>query len=152
MSELAASTDLAASRPLPLAGKGGGIVQQIKNFIAQPAVAKSLPLVGFISMIGLAALMWMAFSAAPGRTLLAGLEGAHTASVGEPLQSAGIRHSIDNSTGALSVSEDDYHQARMLLASQGLPRSAPDGAKVMEELPVGASRAVEGERIRSSRQ
>jgi flagellar M-ring protein FliF len=152
MSELAATNDLAASRPLPLAGKSGGIVQQIKNFIAQPAVAKSLPLVGFISMIGLAALLWMAFSAAPGRTLFSGLEDADKASVAEALESAAIGHSIDSSTGALSVSEDDYHQARMLLASQGLPRSAPDGAKVMEELPMGASRAVEGERIRSARQ
>jgi flagellar M-ring protein FliF len=153
MSELAASqsTDLAA-RPLPMSGKAGGIVQQIKNFIAQPAVAKSLPLVGFISMIALAALMWMAFSAAPGRTLFSGLEDADKASVAEALESAGIRHAIDSSTGALSVSEDDYHQARMLLASQGLPRSAPDGTKVMEELPMGASRAVEGERIRSARQ
>ena len=51
MSELAATpgTDLSA-RPLPAAGKSGGIVQQIKNFIAQPAVAKSLPLVGFVGM------------------------------------------------------------------------------------------------------
>jgi flagellar M-ring protein FliF len=152
MSELAASTDLAASRPLPLAGKGGGIVQQLKNFIAQPAVAKSLPLVGFISMIGLAALMWMAFSAAPGRTLFSGLEDADKAAVVEALQGAGISHTLDSGSGALTVSEDDYHQARMLLAGQGLPRSAPDGAKVMEELPMGASRAVEGERIRSARQ
>jgi flagellar M-ring protein FliF len=152
MSELAAKTDLAASRPLPIGGKGGGIMQQIRNFIAQPAVAKSLPLVGFISMIGLAALMWMAFSAAPGRTLFSGLEDADKAAVVEALQGAGISHSLDSSSGALTVSEDDYHQARMLLAGQGLPRSAPDGAKVMEELPLGASRAVEGERIRSARQ
>jgi flagellar M-ring protein FliF len=70
----------------------------------------------------------------------------------EALQGAGISHSLDSGSGALTVSEDDYHQAKMLLAGQGLPRSAPDGAKVMEELPMGASRAVEGERIRSARQ
>jgi flagellar M-ring protein FliF len=151
MSELAATTPLAA-RPLPLPGKGSGLVQQFKSFIAQPAVAKSLPLVGFISMIGMAALLWMAFSAAPGRTLFSGLEDADKAAVVEALEGAGIAHSLDSSTGALTVSEDNYHQAKMLLAGQGLPRSAPDGAKVMEELPMGASRAVEGERIRSARQ
>jgi flagellar M-ring protein FliF len=153
MSEIAATNtnDLAASRPLP-AGKGGGLMQQAKGFIAQPAVAKSLPLVGFIAMIGLAALMWMAFTAAPGRTLFSGLPDEDKAAVVEALESAGIGHALDSSTGALTVSETDYHQARMLLAGQGLPRSAPDGQKVMEELPLGASRAVEGERIRSARQ
>ena len=40
----------------------------------------------------------------------------------------------------------------MLLAGQGLPKSAPDGQTVMQDLPLGASRAVEGERIRASRQ
>jgi flagellar M-ring protein FliF len=103
-------------------------------------------------MIGMAALLWMAFSAAPGRTLFSGLEDADKAAVVEALEGAGIAHSLDSSTGALTVSEDNYHQAKMLLAGQGLPRSAPDGAKVMEELPMGASRAVEGERIRSARQ
>lgn len=153
MSELAATstTDLAA-RSLPSGGAPGGIMQQIRNFIAQPAVAKSLPLVGFIGMIGLAALLWMAFSAAPGRTLFSGLPDSDKAAVAEALETAGISHSIDSGSGALTVSEDNYHQARMVLAGQGLPRSAPDGAQAMEDLPLGASRAVEGERIRAARQ
>lgn len=151
MSELAATADLASARALP-SGRPGGIMQQIRNFTAQPAVAKSLPLVGFIGMIGLAALLWMTFSAAPGRTLFSGLPDADKQAVAEALQSAGISHSVDRSTGALTVSEDNYHQARMILAGQGLPRGAPDGAQAMENLPLGASRAVEGERIRASRQ
>ncbi len=51
MSELAATADLASARALP-SGRPGGIMQQIRNFTAQPAVAKSLPLVGFIGMLG----------------------------------------------------------------------------------------------------
>ncbi len=151
MSELAATADLASARPLS-SGRPGGIMQQIRNFTAQPAVAKSLPLVGFIGMLGLAALLWMTFSAAPGRTLFSGLPDADKQAVAEALQSAGISHSIDRNSGALTVSEDNYHQARMILAGQGLPRGAPDGAQAMENLPLGASRAVEGERIRASRQ
>lgn len=151
MSELAATADLASARALP-SGRPGGIMQQIRNFTAQPAVAKSLPLVGFIGMLGLAALLWMTFSAAPGRTLFSGLPDADKQAVAEALDSAGISHSLDRSSGALTVSEDNYHQARMILAGQGLPRGAPDGAQAMENLPLGASRAVEGERIRASRQ
>jgi flagellar M-ring protein FliF len=151
MSDIAASPTDLASRPLPASAKSG-VVQQIKSFAAQPAVAKSLPLVGFLGLIGLAALLWMTFSAAPGRTLFSGLADSDKAAVVEALETAGISHSLDSSTGALTVPDDKYHQARMLLAGQGLPKSAPDGTSVMEDLPLGASRAVEGERIRSSRQ
>jgi flagellar M-ring protein FliF len=152
MSDLAAPTptDL-SSRPLPAPGKAG-MLQQVKGFLAQPAVAKSLPLVGFVGLIGLAALLWMTFSAAPGRTLFSGLADADKAAVVEALEKGGIAHSLDSSTGAVTVSEDQYHAARMLLAGQGLPKSAPDGTQLMEDLPMGASRAVEGERIRASRQ
>ena len=153
MSELAATpNDIAATaRPLPLAGKAGGIMQQIKTFMGQPAVARALPAVGFIAMIGLAALLWMHFSASPGKTLFAGLPDADKAAVAEALEAGGISHSFD-SGGSITVADSDYHQARMLLASRGLPRSAPDGDQVISDLPLGASRAVEGERIRTARQ
>ena len=40
----------------------------------------------------------------------------------------------------------------MLLAQQGLPKSAPDGDAMISSLPMGASRAVEGERLRGARE
>ena len=40
----------------------------------------------------------------------------------------------------------------MLLASQGLPRGGQQGADVLTAMPLGASRAVEAERIRSARE
>lgn len=153
MTQLAATTDLAA-RPAASRQLAGltGIVQGAKGFAAQPAVAKSLPAIGLIALIGIAALIWMIFSAAPARTLFAGLPDEEKAAVVEALRTAGIEHEIDAATGAVAVSEDAYHQARMLLASQGLPRSGPDGGEVIASLPLGASRAVEGERIRGARE
>jgi flagellar M-ring protein FliF len=152
MSELAATSAIEiAAAARPATGKSGGIMQRIKAFTGQPAVAKSLPAVGMIVLLGLAALLWMAFSAAPGRTIFAGADDADKAAIVEALEQGGISHKVDSS-GAVTVSEDDFHKARMLLASRGLPRSAPDGNQVMADLPLGASRAVEGERIRASRQ
>ena len=61
-----------ARAPPPLRsfrGAAGGV----RAFIAQPAVAKSLPLVGMVAMLGLAAMLWMIFSAAPSRTLFSNL-------------------------------------------------------------------------------
>ena len=141
--------------PLP-AGRGSGLfangLQQLRGIAAQPAVAKSLPALAFIALAGIAALIWMAVSAPPGRDLFTGLPDDDKAVVAEALRGAGIDYSLDKETGALSVSQNDYHQAKMLLASQGLPKSAPDGNELIANLPLGSSRAVEGERLRSARE
>jgi flagellar M-ring protein FliF len=159
MSELAASTDLTpSSARIPVASGAGsgttlrGAVQSLRSFAAQPAVAKSLPAIGFVVLIALAAMIWMAFSAPPARTLFAGASDEEKAAIVEALQTAGIDNSVNQSTGEVQVSESDYHQARMLLASQGLPRSGPDASEALGNLPLGSSRAVESERIRSARE
>jgi flagellar M-ring protein FliF len=124
----------------------------LRGFLAQPAVAKSLPLAGMVAMLGLAAMLWMIFSAAPSRALFANLPDEEKAQAVEALTSAGISHSIDNATGAINVSEDDYHRARMLAAQRGLPRGGQNGAEMIGSMPLGASRAVETERIRGARE
>lgn len=145
------------ARPLATTPAGGasplrGITLGARNFLSQPAVVKSLPLLGFLALVGLAAIIWMTLSAAPGRTLFAGMEEAEKAAVVEALNTAGVANSIDRSTGAITVSEDDYYRARMLLASQGLPRGGQTGSEAIGEMPLGASRAVETERIRGARE
>lgn len=159
MSELAATPEVmpATTRPVTLAptARGGGVnalLGQARTFAAQPAVAKSLPAIGLIALLGLAAMIWMAFSAPPSRSLFSGLADQDKAAVADALNTAGIPYKLDRTTGALSVSDADYYQAKMLLASQGLPKSAPDGNEMISNLPLGASRAVEGERLRGARE
>ncbi|MBX3560532.1 MAG: flagellar M-ring protein FliF [Sphingomonas sp.] len=153
------ANDLALSPARPLASAApaapnplNGVVQNARNLMAQPAVAKSLPLLGFLALVALAAIVWMTVSAAPSRTLFAGLADEEKAAAVEALNSAGVASSIDRSTGSITVSEDDYHRARMLLASRGLPRGGQDGSEVITGMPLGASRAVESERIRAARE
>ena len=127
-------------------------LQQLRGLAAQPAVAKSLPALAFVAIAGIAALLWMAISSPPSRDLFQGLPDGDKASVVEALKGAGIDYQLDRDTGSIAVSEDDYHQAKMLLAAQGLPKSAPGGAEMVSSLPLGASRAVEGERLRAARE
>lgn len=160
MSDLATTPDLSmpAARPAPTAAPAGngfsanGIIQNARNFIAQPAVAKSLPAVGFVALLAIGFLIWSMLSAAPSRPLFPGLADEEKAPVVEALRTANIPYTIDRTTGAIDVPEDQYYQARMLLAGQGLPRSGPSGEDTLNNMPMGASRAVEGERIRSSRE
>lgn len=161
MSELAASpTDIvatptrsvASARPARASAGVGGFVHQLKALAGQPAVAKSLPMIALIGLLGLAAILWMTFSAPPSRDLFQGLPDGDKAAIAETLQAAGMEYSIDRDTGSIAVSEADYHQAKMLLAAQGLPKSAPDGNALIGDLPLGASRAVEDQRLRSARE
>jgi flagellar M-ring protein FliF len=157
MSQMSTELTAAPARALaPNGGKGNAIVgnaiAQLRGFAAQPAVAKSLPALGLIGLLAVAALIWMTVSAAPGRDLFRGLPDGDKAAVVEALKGGGIAYSLDRDTGAITVSDADYHEAKMLLAAQGLPKSAPDGAQTIADLPLGASRAVESERLRGARE
>lgn len=159
MSELVPMADTGAvpARPIAASRAAGGNVfgpafARLRDFTAQPAVQRAMPGVMIAGVIGLAALAWMMIAQPPQRDLFSGLADTEKASVVEALKSAGIAHDIDNATGALTVAEGDYHQAKMLLASQGLPKSAPDGDAMISSLPMGASRAVEDQRLRSARE
>ena len=73
MSDLAATHDLTPTAR-PMAGPGAsaaglrGVIRNLRGLAAQPAVAKALPAIGLIAVIGLAAMIWMIFSAPPART------------------------------------------------------------------------------------
>lgn len=126
-------------------------LDQARAFIAQPAVRKSLPMVFLFGLIASAALAWAMLSTPPQRVLFTQLTDGDKSAVSQALASASIRTSFDQS-GALTVGEDDYHRARMLLAGQDLPKAAPGGYAILDELPMGVSRAVEGERLRQARE
>ncbi len=124
----------------------------IENFARQPAVLRALPTLAMTGAVGIAALAWFVLQAAPQTPLYAGLAEADKAAVAEALQSSGIGFTLDAATGTLSVDADRLHEARMLLAGQGLPKALPTGDSLIASLPMGSSRAVEGETLRAARE
>ena len=82
----------------------------------------------------------------------AGLGDADKAAVSSALQAGGIAYSIDDSSGNITVAEDDVHKARILLAGEGLPKAAPAGDALLSNLPLGASRALENDTLRGARE
>ncbi|WBH15669.1 flagellar basal-body MS-ring/collar protein FliF [Sphingomonas radiodurans] len=127
-------------------------LKQIQGVLAQPAVRRAGPMALMVSLIGASALAWSALSGAPQKTLFSGLPDADQAAVTSALSAASIDSRIDESTNAVTVNEEDYSRARLLLAGQGLPKAAPGGYAILDQLPMGVSRAVEGERLRQARE
>lgn len=127
-------------------------LRQVSGLLAQPAVRRSLPMVLMVGLIAAAALAWMSFSTPPQKTLFGTLGDADKSAVTQALDQGNIASRIDSGSGALTVNEDDYARAKMLLAGQGLPKATPGGYAILDDLPMGVSRAVEGERLRQARE
>lgn len=153
----AAGHSAAMTSGLPaIGGNFGGGTEGLKlrfaGLMSQPAVQRSLPMIGLISVVAMAALTWLSLREPPQRDLFRGLPDADQAAVAEALGKSSIPYNFDKSTGAITVGEDDYFNAKMKLAAEGLPRSAPSGDSMIDSMPMGASRAVEGEKLRGARE
>jgi flagellar M-ring protein FliF len=138
--------------PPALPEKFANPLLQLKGMMAQPAVRRSAPMALLVGLIAAAALAWMSLSTPTQKTLFTGLTDADKQAVTAALDQASIKSRIDDGTGALTVGEDDFSKARMLLAGQNLPKQAPGGYAILDQLPMGVSRAVEGERLRQARE
>lgn len=124
----------------------------LAEFAAQPALSRALPALAGVGALAAAAMLWSILSQGPDRVLYTSLTDGERAKVVETLDAGGIDYNIDNSTGALSVSENDLYRARMLVASDaGI--AAPEGAsEMLDAMPLGTSRTLEGERLRLARE
>ncbi len=136
----------------PITDGTGSFGDRLRAFAAQPSIKKVLP--WFIGMvgIGLMALTWVTLSPPPQRVLYSTLGDAEKAGVVATLEQAGINYTIDNRTGTLTVGEDDVYRARMLVASDGSLASPSSGMDLIESLPMGASRTLEGDRLRAAQE
>ena len=131
---------------------GGSALTRIGAFARQGPVRRTLPWFGAMAGLGMMALAWATLAPQPQRTLYSELDDGERAKVASSLEKAGIAYKIDNQTGALSVGEDDLYKAKMLVASDGALAAPDAGEDGVAALPLGASRAVEGDHLRAARE
>ncbi|MBT8101225.1 MAG: flagellar M-ring protein FliF, partial [Gammaproteobacteria bacterium] len=112
-----------------------------------PAVKQLLLLIGVAAAVaaGFAIVLW---SQTPGYTQLYGeLSAGEAADVAEALRSSDIDFKLNTSTGGIMVAEASLHDARMQLASQGLPQSVSAGMGMLDEQSsFGVSQFMENAR------
>lgn len=142
-----------------LAGDAGGPPTRLRaltdgwrRFADQPAIRRALPSILLVAVAVLTVAAFLALREAPRSALYPGMAEADKARVMESLTAAGIAAQIDRSSGEITVPAADYHRARLTLAAQGLPQSVPDGDRVLTDLPMGASRALETARLRQAQE
>ena len=154
MSDLVPATQGGATSPLAILSDpaGGSPLNRLRSLTAQPAVRRALPWFGGMAAIGALALTYAVLSPAPQRMLYGQLDDAQRADVVTALDKAAIPYKIDNATGSLTVNEEDLYRARMIVASDGALSTPESGIELLDNMPLGASRTMEGERLRTARE
>ena len=137
----------------------GALTQNLKVVLAQPAVRKVLPLIVMLAVLVVFGLVYAWMQATPYRPVMPGLQEADQMTAFEALKNADFKPKIDPATGQLTVPSNRYHEARILLASQGLPKTGSTGldalkdqssmttSQLMEQVKINA--AMEQELARS---
>ena len=131
---------------------GTDLVGRARGLMAQPAVRRVLPALGGLAALAAVAGLYLTLAEGPQRVLYSQLSDGERASVVETLDTAGIAYDIDPATGMLSVAEDDLYRARMLVASDGSLASPDNTVELLDSIPLGSSRTLEGERLRNVRE
>jgi len=106
-----------------LPGKSEGY-PTIKEIISQPLVRKSLPAISVMLIFIALLIVYMWIDGGEYRTLYPDMSEVDRSESMQVLLGAIIPARLDSATGALSVPVDRYYDARMALASSGLPRDA----------------------------
>jgi len=108
----------------------------IRDLVRQPSVRKVLPIVVILMVVAAFGLASMSMKTPPMRALTMMLPEADKQLAIETLKTANFSPEIDNNTGQIMVPADKYQEARMLLASKGLPRAEAQGMETLKDMPA----------------
>ncbi len=114
-------------------------------FLNNPDVQRILPYIVGTIALAICILFYLWVSAPTYRSVYPGMSEADRQEAKDALDAAGFAPRIDINTGSLQINEQRYHEARILLASQDIPRSATAGGfeNLLEQGSMTTSRFME---------
>ena len=115
------------------------------GFLNNPDVQRLLPYVIGVLALSICILFFLWVSAPTYRSVFPGMSEADRQEAKDVLEGAGFDPRIDINSGSLQVPDERYHEARILLASQDIPRSATAGGfeSLLEQGSMTTSRFME---------
>jgi flagellar M-ring protein FliF len=134
---------------LPATGSTSLVPKQLRDAWENPAIAAIRPAIIAVAALLLALAGWTMLREPAWRPLYAELSDGDKSAVLEALQGGNYEARINPATGGVEVAQGDVAAARILLAGQGLPKSAR-ALDPVGEMPLGMSRAVEAARLKSA--
>jgi len=99
----------------------------LSSLLSQNAVRQAMPGIIVFLTVALFLIAYSWIQEPPYKAVYPGMSEADRQLAFTELTSADFRAQIDSSTGELKVPSDRYHEARLFLASRGLPQGAASG-------------------------
>ena len=127
------STDLARSAANTALSDPMGMV---RDLVRQPTVKKALPIIVILMVVAAFGLASMSMKTPSYRPLTMMLPENDKQLAIETLKAGNFNPQVDNNTGQIMVPGDKYQEARMLLASKGLPRTEAQGMDTLKDMPA----------------
>jgi flagellar M-ring protein FliF len=119
---------LAGGRGVALAdGTPAKLVSAVTDIFQQPAVRKAMPAIVVLVALVIFGALYAWTQEVPYRTLFPGMVEADQQTALDTLKAANYSPRIDAASGQVMVPAGRYHEARILLASQGIPRTQGRG-------------------------
>ncbi len=118
-------------------------VANIREAIDQPSFRRAFPTILAALTAVTAAIVFVSMREPNMTTLYASVSDADKSKIYESLKNMGMSVELDPATGEVLIPTNDYHQARISLAAQGLPEYSANGFEEIDNLPLGVSRSVE---------
>ena len=116
----------------------------VSGFFQQPAIQRSIPVVVVIVVTLFSLLIYSIFNGASFRPMFEGISQKDQAAIYNALMLADIPVKLDSVSGNVTVSSEEYHKAKLILASQGLPESSIGGFDlVRKNQSMGTSQFME---------
>ena len=123
--ERSAETSLSTTAPSgqagPLGLAKGASLPNLNEILAQPAVRKATPAIMIAVLLVFLVASYMAMQDPVYRPIFPGMTDADRQVASETLKEGGFSPRVNRSTGQLEVDASSYHEARIFLASKGLP-------------------------------
>ena len=110
-----------------------GLSDTFSKVMNQPSVRKVLPLILMLAVLVVFLLAYAWMQSTPYRPVMPGLQEADQQAAFESLKTADFKPKIDPATGQLTVPTNRFHEARILLASQGLPKAGTTGMEGLKD-------------------
>ena len=108
----------------------------VRDLVRQPTVKKALPIIVILMVVAAFGLASMSMKTPSYRPLTMMLPETDKQLAIETLKAGNFDPQVDNNTGQIMVPGDKYQEARMLLASKGLPRTEAQGMDTLKDMPA----------------
>ena len=118
-------------------------VANIREAMDQPSFRRAFPTILAAITAVAAVVLFVTMRQPDMTTLYASVSDSEKSKIYEALKNMGMGVELDPATGEVLIPTNDYHQARISLAAQGLPEYASNGFEEIDNLPLGVSRSVE---------